>query len=56
MSNSLPLQTATDGEDWGNPDDFVVDTSAGDQGFGDSGDFSFGVLETEPIQEDGCRR
>ena len=50
MCGSLPLQAANDGEDWGNADDFVVDTAAGDQGFGDFG------LDAAPIQEDGCRR
>jgi len=56
MSNCCPLTATNDGEDWGNPDDFVTDASADDQGFGDSGDFSFGAPDTGPAQEDGCRR
>ena len=56
MSSSLPPATTNDDEDWGNPDDFVNDTSTGDQGLGGSGDFSFGALDAEPVQEDGCRR
>jgi len=53
MDNSLPPTTAGDGEDWGNYDGFAND---GGQGFGDSGGFSLGPSDAEPLHEDGCRR